>query len=140
MTSTPHTSTTMTYSFRLRPRQDLKKELAFYCQQHRLHAATILSAVGSLSHARLRLANSKEGKDFSGPFEILSLNGTLSLEGVHLHVAISDSEGQVIGGHLLDGCEIYTTAEIVLLENKDLVFERQQDGHTGYKELFIKNK
>ena len=140
MSSSPHLSSTSTFSFRLRPRQDLKKELLFFCQQHRLHAATVLSSVGSLSKASLRLANGKDTKEFTGPFEILSLNGTLSLEGVHLHIAIGDSEGRVIGGHLMDGCEIYTTAEIILLENKDLIFERQQDGHTGYKELLIKNR
>lgn len=140
MTTTPFSSSTQSYCFRLKPGQDLKKELMFYCQMHHLHAACIISAVGSLNKAHLRLSNGKDVVEFKGPFEIVSLTGTVGPDGVHMHISIADFEGRVLGGHLMDGCEIYTTAEIVLLESLDLAFTREIDGHTGFKELVIKRR
>lgn len=140
MSAQPNTSSITTHSFRLKPGQDLKKELLFYCQLHRLHAATVVSSVGSVTKAHLRMSGGKEVVEFQGPFEIISLNGTLGIEGAHLHAAFSNFEGRLVGGHLMDGCEIYTTAEIILLESQDLVFDREVDGHTGYKELVIRKR
>lgn len=140
MATQPYSSSVASHCFRLRPGQDLKKELLYYCQLHHLHAACVVSSVGSLNKAHIRLSGGKDVVEFQGPFEIVSLNGTVGAEGVHLHVSFSDFEGRVLGGHLMDGCEIYTTAEIVLLENRDLLFAREYDGHTGYKELVIKSR
>jgi hypothetical protein len=44
--------------FRLRPDQDLGVELRAYVQRHKLRACTVVSCVGSLKGATLRLANS----------------------------------------------------------------------------------
>ncbi|KHD90013.1 MAG: DNA-binding protein [Bdellovibrio sp. ArHS] len=140
MATQSHTSSVVSHCFRLRPQQDLKKELLYYCQMHHLHAATVICSVGSLSKAHIRLAGGKDVVEFQGPFEIISLNGTVSAEGIHMHISLSNFEGTVIGGHLMDGCLIHTTAEIILLENTELTFAREQDGHTGYKELVVKNK
>ncbi len=140
MGTQPYTSSVLSHCFRLRPGQDLKKELMYYCQMHHLHAACILSAVGSLNKAHIRLSGGKDVVEFQGPFEIVSLTGTLGTEGVHLHISLSNFEGKVIGGHLMDGSEIFTTAEIVLLENSELLFHREIDEHTGYKELVIRTK
>ncbi len=140
MTSSPHLSPVNTHSFRLRPGQDLKKELQFYCQNNHIHAGCILSSVGSLTKAHMRLANADETFELMGPFEIISLNGTVSTSGSHIHISISDTDGRVWGGHLMDGCQIYTTAEIIILELTELRFQREMDGHTGYKELKIEAK
>nr|WP_295903203.1 PPC domain-containing DNA-binding protein [uncultured Bdellovibrio sp.] len=128
------------HCFRLRPGQDLKKELLYYCQLHHLHAACVVSSVGSLTKAHIRLSGGKDVVEFQGPFEIVSLTGTVGTGGVHLHISVANFEGAVIGGHLMDGSEIHTTAEVMLLENQDLTFTREQDGHTGYKELIIKQR
>jgi predicted DNA-binding protein with PD1-like motif len=64
--------------------------------------------------------------------------GTLSLHGIHLHISISDKNGKTIGGHLVEGCIIYTTAEIVIGTSEDFIFMRAVDQNTGYKELEIK--
>ena len=69
--------------------------------------------------------------------EILSLSGTLSAEGAHLHLGIANGEGQAFGGHLVEGCLVYTTAEVVLGELEDVKFLRVVDPATGYKELEI---
>lgn len=126
-----------TYAFRLNPGQDLKIELAKYCVDQNLQAATVISGIGSLKSAHIRLADAKEKSTLVGPFEIVSLIGTLSVGGIHLHISIADKEGKVLGGHLLDGCVIHTTAEIVLLESLNLKFTREIDAQTGYKELSV---
>jgi predicted DNA-binding protein with PD1-like motif len=125
------------YALRLMPNQDLRKQLELFIKQRKLQAGLILTAVGSLQKVSLRLADQKDATLFDGKYEIVSLVGTLSPDGVHLHISLSDSTGKTIGGHLLEGCEIYTTAEIVIAEARGLLFTREQDAQTGYKELKI---
>ncbi len=55
-------------------------------------------------------------------------------------VSLSDSTGATIGGHLLDGNEIYTTAEIVIGEARQLQFRREADPETTYKELTVRKR
>jgi uncharacterized protein len=130
-----------TYALRLKPNQDLKLELSNFIKSNKIEAGYIITCVGSLKKANLRLANQKEGKEWQEKFEIVSLVGTMSAShGMHLHASISDSTGKTIGGHLMDGNLIYTTAEIVIGEMTDIVFSRQLDSLTTYKELFIENK
>lgn len=129
-----------TYSFRLRPGQDLKKELETLIQKQRIGAATMLTCVGSLTDVTLRLANQEKASVWKGHFEIVSLVGTLSMYGCHLHLSVSDSTGKTLGGHLLDGCKIYTTAEIVIGIMPDLDYVREPDPTYGYRELVVKKR
>lgn len=67
--------------------------------------------------------------------------GTLSATGgSHLHLAVADSTGRTLGGHLLAGCRVYTTAEVVLVALPELKFTRETDPAFGYKELVVKPK
>ena len=125
------------FALRLRPHQDLRKELEAFAHSRNLRAAFILTCVGSLRHAALRLANKDETTHFDDKFEILSLVGTLSPDGPHLHIALADGAGRTIGGHLMDGNLIYTTAEIVIGELDGLRFSRPIDPETTYDELQI---
>jgi len=78
---------------------------------------------------------------YQGHFEIVSLVGTLSAGGgAHLHLSVSDSTGRTLGGYLLDGCRVYTTAEIVLGTLPELQFARKTDATFGYQELVVKPK
>jgi len=129
-----------TFALRLHPKQDLKKELIKFTKEKNIHAGFILTGVGSLKRATLRMADEKVVKDFEEKFEIVSLVGTLSQEGVHLHVSLSNKDGGVIGGHLKEGCPVHTTAEIIIGELDDTKFSREFDGQTGFKELVISNK
>ena len=43
----------------------------------------------------------------------------------------------MLGGHLLDGCIVQTTAEIVLAILPEVSFSRRHDTATGYAELVI---
>ena len=88
----------------------------------------------------LRFANQSEGSQSQGHFEIVSLTGTLSINGSHLHMSVSDSTGRTFGGHLLEGNLVYTTAEIVIGTSHELLFTREYDGTTEWKELQIKKR
>jgi uncharacterized protein len=128
-----------TYALRLHPGEDLKVSLDAFASNHHLQAACLLTCVGSLSRAVLRFADKEGASTLYGKFEIVSLTGVLSEHGSHYHIAISDSEGHTFGAHLLDGCQIYTTAEIVLLALDGIVFLRAFDEQTGYPELDIQH-
>ena len=126
-----------TFALRLHPGQDPRRELVAFALQHGLQAAFVLTCVGSLRRAALRLANQPTTTYYDDKFEICSLVGTLSPDGPHLHVALSDGCGVSIGGHLQEGSEVYTTAEIVLGELTEVVFSRPIDPETTYDELVI---
>ncbi len=124
-------------TFRLKPKQDLFDEIESYVATQHIEAGCLLSSVGSLTHATLRLANQNIYNEYEGHFEIVSLNGTISQHGSHLHIAISNEKGETIGGHLVRGCRIYTTAEIVLAEFEDVVYRREFAEDSGYEELTV---
>lgn len=128
------------HAFRLKPGQDLKKEITAYVQQHKIEAGWVNACVGSVTQYHLRFANQPTGTKGNGHFEIVSLSGTVSINGSHLHMSLSDGDGNTIGGHLLDENLVFTTAEIVIGEAKHLVFTREKDGTTDWPELQIKDK
>jgi len=110
--------------------------MAFARERH-VRAGCIVSCVGSLEQIHIRFANQKAGQVQKDFFEIVSLTGTFSETNCHFHIAVSDSKGQVFGGHLLDDSVIYTTAEIVVAELSDVEFHREIDSTFGYQELTI---
>ncbi|WP_026734219.1 PPC domain-containing DNA-binding protein [Fischerella sp. PCC 9605] len=124
-------------AIRLKPNEDLRQTLKNFALNQNIKAGFILTAIGSLKQATIRFANQEISTVLTDKFEILSLNGTIANTGVHLHIAIADQQGKTIGGHLDDGCIIYTTAEIVIGIAEDFTFLRTIDEQTGYKELEI---
>ena len=125
------------FALRLKPDQDLRQSLKTFAEEQNIKAGFILTAIGSLKQATIRFANQSVSTALPNKFEILSLNGTLATTGVHLHICISDKEGKTIGGHLDNGCIVYTTAEIVIGASEEFSFIRTIDEQTGYKELEI---
>ena len=125
------------YALRLRPGDDPKAALDALAETRAWEAASVLTCVGSLRKAVLRFANQEEAVTLAGHFEIVSLTGVFSRHGGHCHIAIADGAGRTYGGHLMDGSEIYTTAEIVLAVLDDVRFLRSFDPATGYEELDI---
>ncbi|RZJ20950.1 MAG: DNA-binding protein [Haliea sp.] len=123
---------------RLRPGDDLRQQLAQVLaspDNARGEAACIVSAVGSLSRAVLRYAAEDGSATLDGPLELISLSGTLSPDGVHLHASVADASGQVRGGHVMPGCIVRTTAELVLAKLPGWSFRRSHDEETGFLEL-----
>ncbi|MBK9926127.1 MAG: DNA-binding protein [Anaerolineales bacterium] len=126
------------YTFRLKPGDDLFGSIDLFVQEHEIEAGCVLSGVGSLTHIVLRFANRDDYSEFNGYFEIVSITGTVSIHGSHLHISVSDSEGRTLGGHLVHGCKIYTTAEIVLAVFEDVVYKRElYKDDSGYDELKV---
>lgn len=131
------TNRVKTYVLRLKPGQDLRAELEQFTKAKNIKAGFIVTGVGSLRKAALRLEDKSDATGFDGKFEIVSLVGTLSQDGPHLHISISDNTGKTIGGHLVVGCEIYTTVEIIIGDAVGLKMTREQDEQSGYKELKV---
>jgi predicted DNA-binding protein with PD1-like motif len=124
-------------TFRLKPGKDLFNEIEAVVAEQNIEAGCVLSAVGSLTHATLRLANRDYYSEYDGHFEIVSMTGTVSVHGSHLHISISDGDGKTSGGHLVPGCKVYTTAEIVLGEFENVVYKREFAEDSGYEELVV---
>lgn len=136
----PMTSSGIFHVLRLKPGQDLKKEILAYAGSRQILAGGVVSCTGSLTTTVLRLAGKSDLTTFPGKQEIVSLTGTFSSTGGHFHLSVSDSTGKTTGGHLADGCLVYTTAELILVELPELVFRRQMDSLTGYPELVPSKK
>ena len=131
---------TTIHAIRLKPGEDLKAGIEKLLKEKNIEAGWISTCVGSLTKYNLRFANQSDGSSREGHFEIVNLTGTVSINGSHLHLAISDSTGATIGGHLLDGNIIYTTAELVISFTEKYQFTRMKDGTTPWEELQIKEK
>ena len=127
-----------THTFRLKPNRDFFDSIEEFVKENNIEAGCILSAVGSFAHAKLRLANQDDLTEYEGPFEIVSATGTISTHGSHIHISFSDNNGKTIGGHLVSGCKIYTTAEIVLAEFSGVIYKRElYENDSGYEELVV---
>lgn len=125
------------YTFRLKSGQDLFDSIEAFVKGKNIEAGCLLSGVGSLTHATIRLANREFSSAYEGHFEIVSITGTVSVHGSHLHISISDEDGKTIGGHFESGCKIYTTAEVVLAVFSDVIYKREFAEDSGYEELTI---
>ena len=131
-----------TFPIRLTPGQDLRAALEAAVLSQNCCAAFVLSGIGSLSTAGLRLAGAEQPTRLTEEMEILTLSGTVAVDGgktsSHLHMAISTATGQVLGGHVAPGCIVRTTAEVLLALLPDWRFSREPDAATGYDELVIR--
>jgi predicted DNA-binding protein with PD1-like motif len=116
------------HALRMRPGSDLRLALEEWSRAHGIRAGAVVTCAGSVRRSSLRFADRKEPTLLEGPFEIVSLTGTLSPDGVHLHMSASDGDGHTVGGHLGEGTIVYTTAEIVLVELREVEFSRAISG------------
>ena len=123
---------------RLHPGDDLRAALDAALTARGVAAAFVLSGIGSLGAARLRYAGIETPATLAGDLEILTLAGTLSPAGSHLHMSVSDAEGRVRGGHVAPGCIVRTTAELLVAWLPAWQFTREFDPATGFAELAIR--
>ena len=119
--------------------QDLIVEISKLVKEQNVQAGVILSAVGSLSTSTIRVPVIDGAVKYIHPenLEIDNLHGTVSVNGVHLHISVSNIEGTVMGGHLKEGCIIRTTCELVIGILDDITFTREPDTLTNFDELVI---
>jgi len=135
-------STLSCYALRLKPGQEIRECLLNYVKDNNLEAPFVLSCVGSVTQATLRLADASRDTpheiiEVTGRHEIVSFVGTLAGEG-HLHASLSDKDGHVMGGHVIGNMKVFTTAEVVIGNCDMLSFTRETDDETGFDELVVK--
>ena len=122
---------------RLSPGADLRRALQEIAADRMTGSAFVIVGIGSLSLARIRYAGAELETTLAGPLEVLSLGGSLSPGGAHLHLAVADASGEVRGGHLGYGSIVRTTAEILLAPLAAWTLTRALDPQTGFLELVI---
>ena len=130
----------MTHCFRLTRGQDLYQSIEAYAKQHRIAAGAVLSGVGCVYRWEVRDASGVNIQSGTEDVEIVSLTGTVSENGCHLHASFSRADLSVFGGHLRPGCLVNTTAEIVIEELEGFTFTREPDAQSGYDELVIRKE
>ena len=123
------------HSLRLRRGMDLMLSIKKLCEEKSIAAGVVLSAVGCISKGRVRDASGVTIREITDHCEIVSLNGTVSRERCHLHIALSKEDLSTIGGHLCEGCIINTTCELVIAEIPETRIDKEFDAETGYDEL-----
>ena len=132
-----------TLIYRLLPNEDLKQRIIELAKTNKISAGCIINAVGSLKKATLRTVvtnNIPQIKVLTEELEIVSVIGTIGKNGshVHIHISCSNKNGEVFGGHLMPGCIVKTTVELIILGFPEYSFLTKDDPATGFKELDIK--
>jgi predicted DNA-binding protein with PD1-like motif len=125
---------------RLRPGDDLRESLERVLSERDCDAAFVIAGMGSLASTRLRFAGATDSSTIDGAVEILTLSGTLSPAGSHLHMSVAGADGHVLGGHVAQGCIVRTTAEVLVVLLPDWSMTRVPDSATGYPELVVRPK
>lgn len=74
----------------------------------------VLSVVGNLSQAAFVCPGQDGPTVLSGELEIITLQGTLGPQGVHLHLSFSDGSCAVWGGHLDYGTLVLRGADLLV--------------------------
>ena len=77
-------------------------------------AGFVLGVVGNLSRAAFQCPGQAGPSVLEGDLEIITLQGTVAPQGVHLHLSLSDGDCQVWGGHLEPGTLIKTGADVLV--------------------------
>jgi predicted DNA-binding protein with PD1-like motif/glutaredoxin-related protein len=105
---------------KLAPGSDLRLSLEDLARREGIHGF-VLGVVGNLTRAAFQCPGQLEPTVLEGDLEVITLNGTLSPDSVHLHLSLSDGACQVWGGHLEPGTIVQKGADVlvgVLEQNK----------------------
>ena len=68
---------------------DLKNSIVSIAGDNDIKAGCILSAVGCVDKASIRLADGKTSMTYENRYEIVSLTGTIADNGIHLHISFA---------------------------------------------------
>ena len=98
---------------KLGPGSDLRRSLEQLAIEQGA-AGFVLGVVGNLSRATFQCAGRSGPTILEGDLEIITLQGTVAPDGVHLHLSLSDSDCQVWGGHLEPGTLVLKGADLLV--------------------------
>ena len=109
-----------TYIVRMDPGEEIQEQLRAIAQEERIQLASV-SALGAINDFTVGVFNTETkvygSNRFQGPYEIVSLTGTIdTMDGkfyTHLHMSAGNAQGQVFGGHL-NRAVISATCEMVV--------------------------
>jgi predicted DNA-binding protein with PD1-like motif len=125
------------HCIRLKRGEDLMESIKVLCREKKIKAGVVLSGVGCILKGRIRDASGVNIREITDHCEIVSLNGTVSAQRCHIHIALSKEDLSTIGGHLCPGCIVNTTCELVLMELPGIAYGVEADKDTGYNELIF---
>lgn len=97
----------------LEPGSDVRQSLEQLAAQEGGHGF-VLSVVGNLTQASFQCPGEASPTVLAGELEIITLQGTVAAQGVHLHLSFSDNACQVWGGHLEPGTLVYKGADLLV--------------------------
>ena len=124
---------------RLNPGEDLRRALEDIVRaQVKPCGAFVITGIGSLVDGKLRFADEANETLVCGPLEIVNIAGSITPDGAHLHMTVSNKDGQVTGGHVGYGNLVRTTVEALLVLLPAWALTREFDPATGFKELVIR--
>lgn len=133
---------------RLKKGDDLLKALSTLCNEANIRLGKI-QAIGAVSKAvvgfYLQEPREYVTLDYNYHQEIISLQGNVSIKDgtplIHAHVALSDGQGKLYGGHLMEGTIVFACEYIineyipemadVMDDSQDNTFTRSLDEETG---------
>jgi len=140
-------------AMRMKPGTDVFAGIIEMCEKYKIKDGVIISALGSLRKVTftnpIDLPNGKKGYGeptvFEGNYELVSLAGIIchDAEGKilpHIHMTLSDEEGNAYGGHMQPGCEVLLTTDIVIGLLTDIDMGRRFDEELGVPVFAPKNK
>jgi hypothetical protein len=142
------------FIIKIQPGAKVVQELLEFAKSVDLKFASVVSAVGSVREVEFMGIQAGANLPISGPrMKTHHVDGPLGLMGIegniakteaeelnaHLHIIASKSNGEVVGGHLLEA-EVFATCEIVLAEYIVQGVERYHSATGGVDTLFIEEK
>lgn len=128
---------------KMEPGEDVLGAIEEVARKHGVQSGQ-LSLIGAISQAKLGYYHRESAKyrDFTvdEDVEVVSCIGDISThEGnlvVHAHMIVADEKGKCWGGHLLSGCTVSVTIELVIIET-EIELIRTRDDMTGLNLLHI---
>ena len=132
---------------RLKPGTDVLLGLQAACEEAGIKNGVIVSALGSLSRVSICNPTEQPGTKMGygygmpqilhGPWELLSASGVICHEengelNLHVHISLSDPNGNAFGGHLTEGTKVLITVDAVIAELDGIQMERKYDDSVGF--------
>lgn len=133
---------------RLKKGDDLQEALTRLCTEANIRLGKI-QAIGAVSKAvvgfYMQEAREYVSLDYDYHQEIISLQGNVSIKDgqpfIHAHLALSNGQGKLYGGHLMEGTVVFSCEYIineyipemanVKDDSEDQTFTRTHDDETG---------
>lgn len=122
---------------RLEKGSDLLLSLYQICNKKTIKCGWI-NAIGAMECARVAYYNQSskqyEKTEINEGVELLALIGNVSLKendiSIHAHIVLSNKDGKIYGGHLLEGTRVFA-CEVCFFVLNTLPLERKYDKNTG---------